>query len=533
MDKSKKNNTEIGLMITALVVLGVFLVFMILNPKKTIGGIGGFFQGMIGTLGPLFLLLAFGSLIVSLILMFSKYGKVRLGDSKPEYSTFSWMAMMMLASLAAAALYWSLTEWAFYYETPGIGIKPRTDEALESSLSFQFYNWGMVNQALYALAGVAIGYSVYVRKVRSFQTSAVCNAMIGKRLGDNGKTILGKVIDFCVILGILGALSSSLGLAVPLASGGLKVLFGMEATPIVQIGIIVVIAAVYIFTSYLGTNKGMKVLSNAAAVLCVAFLIYVLCVGPTQFIFKNTVNSLGKCFHNLIPIALFTDPIRKTGFPEGWTIYFVAFYLNYVAMMGIFIAKISKGRTIREVAAATVIGMSVCTWIFFGIDGSFSMHAFITGKVDVVSLANSGAGQSAIYSILDILPFGGTLIPLVMLLLIVGFVAPSMDSAALALSETVTKSGEPKMRVRLFWCVALAVIPLAVTITGSGFDAIKQVAIIVSVPFIVIIAGMALGLFKWLKEDSLNGVHDRNLEIQREEMLQDRGMAATTENATE
>ena len=152
----------------------------------------------------------------------------------------------------------------------------------------------------------------------------------------------------------MGALSSSLGLAVPLAAGGLKTLFGIEATPVVQIGIIVVIALVYTFTSYLGTEKGMKVISNAAAGLCIVFLLYVLCAGPTTFILKNIVNSLGHMISKLPRMSLFTDPIENTGFAESWTIYFNAFYLNYVAMMGIFIAKVSKGRTIREVAVATI-----------------------------------------------------------------------------------------------------------------------------------------------------------------------------------
>lgn len=515
LNKKDHSNIEVGLIIVTVLVLAAFIAFMVINPDKTIESVGGVFNGLMTTVGPFFLLVLAIVFIGALILGFGKYGKIRLGDCKPEYSTFSYIAMMLLASLASAALYWSFAEWAFYYESPGLNMEPHSLEALESSLGYQFFHWGIVFQAMYTVMGVAIAYGVYVRKVKSFQTSAVCSAMLGEKV--KGKTAIGKIIDFLVIFGVLGALSSSLGLAVPLAAGGLNRVFGLEATPVVQVGIIVVIALVYTFTSYLGTEKGMKVISNAAAILCILFLLYVLIAGPTSFIFKNIVNSLGHMVSKLPRMVLFTDPIVNGGFPEAWTIYFVAFYLNYVAMMGIFIAKVSKGRTIREVAIATMIGMTVGGWFIFGIDGSFSIHAFLNGQADVVGLVNSGVGEVAVYDILAVLPGGAKFLPVVILLLIVGFVAPSMDSASLALAETVTKKGTPPMALRIFMCVLLAIIPLAINLVGAGFTPIKQIAIIFSAPFLIILLGVMFGLFKWLKIDSQNGVHARNLKIQEEE----------------
>lgn len=514
-----RDSIEVGLIIVSVLLLAVFIVFMILNPQTTVSGIGRFFNAMISVLGPIFEVVAFATFLVGLYLGFGKYGKIRLGDCKPEYCTASYVAMMLLASLASAALYWSFTEWAFYYEAPGLGMAARSTEALESSLGYQFFHWGMVNQAMYTVMGVAIAYGVYVKKVPSFQTSAVCSAMMGEKV--KGKSAIGKVIDFLVIFGILGALSSSLGLAVPLASGGLKQLFGLEATPVVQIGIIAVIALVYTFTSYLGTNRGMQIISNGAAILCILFLLYVLLTGPTTFILKNIVNSLGHMIEKLPRMSLFTDPIENTGFPESWTIYFNAFYLNYVAMMGIFIARVSKGRTIREVAIATIFGMTAGGWFIFGINGSFSIKTFLDGSADVVGLVNSGVGDAAIYDILKVLPLGATLLPVIILLLIVGFVAPSMDSASLALSETVTKRGTPKMAMRIFWCVLLAVIPMCIILSGSSFDAIKQVAIIISAPFMIILVGMELGLVKWLRYDCRSGLHARNIALQEKEAAEE------------
>lgn len=334
---------------------------------------------MISGLGPVFEVVSVVVFVAALVLGFGKYGNIRLGNCKPQYSNFSYFAMMLLASLASAALYWSFTEWAYYFQAPGIGIVPESLEAMESSLGYQFFHWGIVNQSMYTIMGVAIAYGVYVRKLPSFQTSAVCCAMMGEKVKPKTKTALGKVIDFLVMFGILGALSSSLGLAVPLSAGGLKVLFGWEATPVVQIGIIVFIAIVYSFTAYLGTEKGMQVISNIASVVCIFFLLYMLIMGPTTFTLKTIVNSVGHMIEKLPRMALFTDPIGQTGFPEAWTVYFIAFYLNYVAMMGIFIAKVSKGRTIREVAIYTIFIMTAGGMIIFGIDGSFAMYGTSAG----------------------------------------------------------------------------------------------------------------------------------------------------------
>lgn len=517
--QGKNSDVEVGLIVVSVAVLIVFIIFMIFNPESTLNAISSFFNLMISGLGSIFEVVAFVTFIVGLYLCFGKYGKVRLGNCKPEYSNFSYFSMMLLASLASAALYWSFTEWASYYQTPGLGMVPGSVEVIESSLGYQFFHWGVVNQSMYTIMGVAIAYGVYVRKLKSFQTSAVCCAMLGEKV--KGKNIIGKVIDFLVIFGILGALSSSLGLAVPLATGGLKQLFGWEATPVVQIGVIAFIAIVYSITAYLGTQKGMKVISNAASILCVLFLLFVLFMGPTTFILKNIVNSLGHMIVKLPRMALFTDPVSNSGFPEAWTIYFVAFYLNYVAMMGIFIAKVSKGRTIREVAIYTMFIMTGGGIAIFGINGSFSIFTHLQGTVDVIGLVTSGVGDAAIYRILEVLPLGKTLLPFIILLLIVGFVAPSMDSASLALAETVTKRGTPKMALRLFFCILLAVIPMAIILVGASFTAIKQIAIILSAPFLVILVGTQIGLMRWLKHDDRIGLHAKIIAQQEEEERQE------------
>ena len=161
-NKNKKDHSdvEVGLIIASVAVLAVFIIFMVLNPTSTLNAISSFFNMMISGLGPAFEVVSVVVFVSALVLGFGKYGNIRLGNCKPQYSNFSYFAMMLLASLASAALYWSFTEWAYYYQSPGIGIVPESLEAMESSLGYQFFHWGIVNQSMYTIMGVAIAYGV-------------------------------------------------------------------------------------------------------------------------------------------------------------------------------------------------------------------------------------------------------------------------------------------------------------------------------------------------------------------------------------
>lgn len=497
---------DLPLTIVSLIILFGFVACMFAMPDKTLNGVSTAFDAIIKVTGSILLVFTLATLCISFYLGMSKYANIRFGDEEPEYSLFSYIAMMTLAALASAAVYWSFTEWTYYYTTPGVGMAPESVEALESSLGYSFFHWGISGQCVYVGIGAAMAYAFYIRKVPLLQTSSVCCAMMGEF---KGKTFLGKVIDFCVIFGIVGGLGCSLGLAVPLCAGALSKLFGIEATGAVKIGIVVVIALVFTFTSFIGTKKGMKNLSNITAGLCIAYLIYVFFAGPTSFILKNTVNSFGWMIFEFPRMSLFTDPVENTGFPESWTMFFQAFYLNYAAMMGIFVAKISKGRTLRQLVWATLIGISAGGWFIFAIDGSFAIHSHLSGLTDIVAMANSGAGEAGIYDVLSLLPGGNVLIPVVLLVVIVGFVASSLDSASLSLAQTTTitteANGEVNKWFRVFWCFVLTLVPLSILLANASFSALKNLSILISIPFMVIVAFMEIKLLKWMAEDRKAG----------------------------
>ena len=510
MNGNSPRKYETGLIIFSVVVVFAFVAYMALRPEQAQAGVTLVFNVLIqyfGTIMEVFVLVTF---ILSLYLAtFSKYAHVRMGTEEPEYGLFSYIAMMALASLASALLYWSFTEWAYYYQTPGLGLEPESVQALEAGLGYSFFHWGPSANALFVMTGVVIAYAYYIRKVPVFQTSTVCQAMMGEKVSDGVKGILGKVIDFCVIFGILGGLGCSLGLAVPLAGGALTKVFGMEITFPVQVGIVVVIAIVFTITSFIGTEKGMKRISDASAILCGVMLLYIFITGPTAFIIKNAFNSLGWTIEMYPRMSLFTDPIANTGFPENWTMYFWAFCLNYAAMMGIFIAKISRGRTLREMILSAVFGISLGACTVFAVDSSFAIHTHITGTTNVVELVNSGVGEAGIYEILSTLPLGATVLPILLLIIMVGFVASSLDSASLSLAQTtqrvIDESGNVNPLLRVFWCVILTLIPLSIMFVQAEFNILKILSVIISIPFMLILIYMFIRFMSWIREDAKAG----------------------------
>lgn len=486
--------------IVCIILVAIFVFFMCLKPDATLNAVNVVFDAVTAVMGVPILWFVFIGLFLCLYLALSKHGNVKLGEGEPEFSMFSYIAMMMCAALAATAVYYSFVEWSFYYADPAFGIEPYSQEAAELSLPYAFFHWGFSVQVIFVLTAVSLAYAYHVRKVPVLRVSAVCEAMMGNF---KYKKPVGKLIDALTILSIVGGMGVSLGVGVPLISAGIGKIFGIEVTFTTNVIVLILVAVVFSITSIVGIEKGMKKLSDWTMYIAIFLIAFIFICGPTQFIFKNFTYSVGKMFSNYVDMSLFTDPIRNSGFPEINTIFLFTLALNYAALMGIFITKISKGRTIREMILTCLGGISVGTWIMFGINGSFGLNAELTGEY---ALSKAADPQAGLFEVLGTLPGGNLIIPIIFTLVTLGFLATSMDSASFTLAASATKKldekGNPNSKFRLLWCVVLALVPLSIMFAGAPFDAIKTICIVLSVPFLIIIIGMLIGLFRWFKEDN-------------------------------
>lgn len=506
----KKKGLDWPLTIVSVGILLIVVLCLALKPSATVDAIQSIFNKVLEGTGPFLLLFDLFLIILVFGIAFSKYGKIKLGEGNPEYSTFSYIAMMACAALASASMFWSFTEWANYIITPGLGIKPYSDEAYDVAVGYTFFHWGFLAQCIYVLVGLVTAYAIYVRKFKSLKMSDIVSNMMGedfkyKKL----KKVILWLVDIIVIFCTLAGLGVSLGLGVPVIAGGIAAVTGIQVSFAMQVIIILVLGVIFSWSSFVGTGRGMKFLSDNTVKLLFVFLVIIVILGPTSFIFKTFVSGIGHMGSNFIEMALFSDPIQQTGFSEAWTIFFIAFPLSYTGLMAVFVAKISKGRTIKSLVLCCMLGISVGTWVFFSINSGLAIDRELSGTFSMVKEVESGDPYAGVFTLLGTLPFGKVL-GVIYTVCVMGFICTTLDTASLALASTTTskldENNNPSKKWRIFWCLMLVLLPLALMFSGSDFNAMKNLAILVAIPIAMVMIYMIYGLLTWLRQDK-NTIH--------------------------
>ncbi|WP_391208516.1 BCCT family transporter [Psychrobacillus sp. L4] len=487
----------ISLSLTLVLLIVGFLYFKPVESQQIANSI---FGSMTHWFGSFTLLFTFFGLLLLVFVAFSKYGKIRFGDELPEYSTFKWVSMMIACGLGSATVYWAFIEWAYYINTPGIGIEANSQRAFEMALPYNMFHWGFSAWTLYSLVALPICYHFYIRKNNGLSLSSIISSITG--IKQNG--VIGRIVDIMFIFICFGGLSITLGVSVPLVSNVLSTVFGITSSFKMNVILILLISVVYSLSSYIGLQKGMARISNWTTKLALLFCVAIILVGPGIFIISNSTNALGLMLQNFVQMSLFTDPIGQSGFPESWTIFYWLYWITYAPFTGIFIAKVSKGRTIRSVIANTLISGSVGCFFFFGVISSLSIDRQLKGMVDMVGMLAEGNDNMAIIEVLQTLPFSSIFMILFCIVSVL-FLASTLDGAAFTMASTATpglsENEDPHPMHRLFWCIMLAIVPLTMIFIGADLNTIKTSAIITGVPVIFIMLIMIVGWMKWMIKD--------------------------------
>jgi BCCT family betaine/carnitine transporter len=292
-------------------------------------------------------------------------------------------------------------------------------------------------------------------------------------------------------------------LAVPLVTMFFGHMFGMEDSFILKMIILVIWTAIFSVSVYRGLNKGIKILSDINVILAFALLVYVLLVGPTVWILSLWCNSFGLFLNNFLRISLWMDPIAKGGFPESWTVFYWAWWIAYAPMVGLFVARISKGRTIRELVIAQLGWSSLGCILFLAIWGGYSVHIESTNLIDVKGILTEGGIPPTVLTILTTLPLSGLIIPVFTILCFI-FLATTLDSSAYTLASITSKdlSGdeEPAKWTRIFWALLLAFFSVGLLAVG-GLKIVQLSSIVVALPLMPVLVLLCFSLMKWIKED--------------------------------
>lgn len=432
---------------------------------------------------------------------FGRYGNVKLGgpDDKPEFSTLSWIAMLFCAGIGSSLIYWSVAEPLYYLQGPPFGIVKGSAEAAQWAVTYGMFHWGFSAWAMYALPTLPIAYMYYVRKDTQLRVSTACRPILGN-LVDGW---LGKVIDICVMFGIVGGFGTSLGLGVPLLAGAASSLLGIPQSMGLNLAILAIWTVIFGFSVYTGLYKGIKKLSDINVFLALALLAVVLLAGPTFFILSVFSDSLGMLFNNFFRMSFYTDPIAKGGFPQTWTIFYWAWWVALAPYMGIFVARISKGRTLKQLIVAEVIWGTLGDWAFFGVFGGYTLHLEFDKILPVSKILSESGGPAAIIAVINSLPMSQVVLVLFLLLEFV-FLATCLDSSAYVCASMSTKEladdEQPARWNRIVWALALAAIGVAVLSLG-GLNAIQTSSVVAAVPLVFVLIILTMSFMKMLKED--------------------------------
>ncbi|MEG0154003.1 MAG: BCCT family transporter [Lachnospiraceae bacterium] len=495
MKKEKNLVYRISLILTMAIA-----IWAVLFNENFIKVSNGLYQFLTKDFGWLYLIAMLVFVVFVIVLACSKYGKIKLGenDSKPEYKTTSWFAMLFGAGMGVGLVFWGISEPISHYVAP-MAMKGGTAEAAEFAMRSSFMHWGVHPWANYCIIGLALAYFQF-RKHKPALISSIFIPLIGEKRV-NGP--IGKGIDILAIFATVAGVTTSLGLGVLQINSGLNYLFGIPTTLIIQIIIIVVITVIYIWSAVAGIEKGIKVVSDANLYIAFALMIAVVIVGPKVEMVNNFTNALGQYIGNFIPDSMRINSYGDNAWIQNWRIFYWAWWIAWAPFVGTFIARISKGRTIREFVAGVVVAPALGSLAWFSIFGTLGIHLGETGALSTKALAKIALKpETGLFIILDKYPLG-TMLSIIALVLLCTFFITSANSGTFVLSM-LSSDGDlnPPNSKKVVWGVVQSVLAVGLLIAG-GLKPLQIISIAAAFPFIFIMLFACVALVKALREEKI------------------------------
>ena len=445
----------------------------------------------------LFIILMNVAVVFSLYIALSRYGDIRLGHQTehPEYSLLSWFGMLFSAGIGIGLLYWGTAEPLYHFMSPPMG-QAETVEAAKQAMSISFLHWGIHAWALYCVVALSLAYFHY-RRGLPLSIRSVLYPLIGQKI--YGKW--GHVVDTLAVFGTMFGVVTSLGLGAMQINAGFSNVFGIPNNVPVQLCLIAIITAMATLSVMMGLDKGIKRLSDINIVLTVLLLGFMLFFGPTQFIIDSFIENIGNYVSQLIPLGFWSEAYSNTDWQANWTIFYWAWWVSWSPFVGIFVARISRGRTIREFIFGVLFIPMLLLFFWFTTFGGSAVHMELMGNYGLIEAVKADYG-SAIFKLIEYYPLTKPLTLVIVVMIMLWFVTSS-DSASFVI-DMLTAGGDtnpPKIQ-RLFWALSQGVIA-AVLLVAGGLSALQAVAIIAGFPFAIVVFVMMYCLWRGLTRDRL------------------------------
>ncbi|GAB3288506.1 BCCT family transporter [Parasphingorhabdus pacifica] len=464
-----------------------------------------------------FVLVASGLVVFAVWLAASRYGRIPLGtDGEPaEFNTVSWIAMMFSAGMGIGLMFYGVSEPLAHFAAPPPGtIPPGSDAAIETAMATSLFHWTLHPWAIYAVVGLAIAYSSF-RRGRRQLISSVFAPLLGRRTA-NGP--LGKLIDVLAIFATLFGSAASLGLGTLQIGSGLQASGWLSGSPAVGllVAVIAVLTVAFIASAVSGVAKGIQWLSNINMVLAAVLAVFLLVVGPTVFILDLVPAAIGNYFSHIGEMTARTGATGGATMQQwlsSWTIFYWAWWISWTPFVGMFIARISRGRTIRQFVCGAMLVPAAVSVVWFAIFGGTAIDVQRHGT----DLAAAGPPEAQLFDVLVHFPLGAVTGVLVMSLVAIFFVSGA-DAASMVMG-TLSQRGSinPRGSVVIFWGVATGAVAAVMLMVGGGTDnaltGLQNLTIIVAAPFTVVIVLLCVALSRDLRSDPLILRADKGAEV--------------------
>ena len=427
-----------------------------------------------------------------------RYGKIRLGGPQalPEFSTPAWYAMLISAGLGIGLMFWGVAEPIFHLTSPApfFDAEPLSIEAARASLAPSYLHWGIHGWALYGLVALALGFFAYNRGL-PLTFRSVFYPILGPKIYGTW----GNAIDVLTVVATLFGLATSLGFGASQAAAGLNKVFGIPDTLPVQLLLIAGITGLATISVVAGLDAGVKRLSQLNVWLAAAFLFFVLLVGPTLLVLSLYVESIGSYIQILPEFSFWNAALVDTQWQQWWTIFYWGWWISWSPFVGMFIARISKGRSVREMIMGVIILPCLLCFLWFAVFGGAAMNLQRTGELDVATAVNENVA-TALFVMLEAFPWT-YFVSIVGILLLISFFVTSSDSGSLVVDHLTSggKLDSPKPQ-RVFWALMEGLVAI-VLLVGGGLSALQTAAVATGLPFLFVLLIMLWSLKKAFDEE--------------------------------
>jgi glycine betaine transporter len=475
-----------------------FVAWAAISPESLNSAMTGAINWAAATVGWSYLLVSLGCIALLVYLACSRFGRIRLGEDadRPEFSTWAWLAMILSAVMGVGLVSYGVAEPISHFVTPPHGLtEAGTPEAAVTAMQFSYFDWGPHAWAVFGVFGLAIAYSTH-RKGNTGLVSPMLRPILGNRVDG----WLGNAIDVFAIIATLFGTTTSLGLGAAQISEGLNRVAGIPTELFVQIVIIAVITVIFTLSALSGVNRGIKYISQITAVMSVALAVYVLFAGPTNFVTNLFVRAVGAYTGNFFEMSLTTPLTDDDGqWMQWWTYFMMAWWLSWGAFVGVFLAKISRGRTIRQFTLGVMVVPSLVFFGWFTIFGGTAMKLDLDGDGAIGAAAAENV-NSAFFEMLAQLPLSG-ITSVIAIVLVVLFFVSGADANTFVLSMLSSRGALQPSRMVLGAWGAITGLCAVVLLMMGGLAALQQAAMLSALPFTVILALLGISLIMQLRKD--------------------------------